>query len=182
MRNRRDNRDLQGAIVKMKKKAQEEMVGFVLIIIIVAVIALVLLSLSSGNRQEESVESRKVFSFLNSVLKYTTECKKNGNEPNLSLKDLISHCAEGNKSCEGWGGSCELLNSTLHNILNTSWDVGDDSFYNGYELNIVFNEEEDHEDVGVLITKGNTDGNSKGSSQFYSKKRNTVDIYFQVYS
>lgn len=163
--------------MRMKRKAQEEMVGFVLIVIIVAVVALVLLGLSSLN-EEETIESSEVSSFLTSAMQYTTGCSKNSFSPNFSVRDLIKHCSEG-KKCGGTEG-CILLNSTLSDVLNGTWDAGNDRLYKGYELRIT--DDEGGELIGA-IKGGNTTGNfrSKGSLERVNLGREPVNVEMKVY-
>ena len=158
----------------MKKKAQEEMVGFVLIVIIVAVVVLVLVGLSSLNR-EETVESSEVSSFLTSAMQYTTECSRNSFSPNLSVRDLIKRCSEG-ESC-GTKESCDLLNSTLSGILSGTWDAGNDRFYKGYELRIA---DDEGKDLIEVIKGGNTTGKfrSRGSPQILVGSNVEMKVYF----
>lgn len=155
------------------KKAQEEMIGFAVIIIIVAVVLVVFLGFSLKNKQEK-VESYEVDSFIQSFLQYTTDC--NDNFEYRSVQDLIFDCSN-KKTCFGGEDSCEMLNSELTGILKESWKVEKGTLVKGYELKIMFNEEE-----MLSIEKGNVTKNSRGASQGFFKAGNSVKIFFTVYT
>ena len=110
------------------KKAQEEIVGFVIVVVIVAVVFLILLGIFLRSDINESVESREVYQFLESLMEYTTECEIGEN--NIDIEDLIQECYEG-ESCNG-KDSCEVLNSSLISILEVSWPIGDNRPFKGY--------------------------------------------------
>jgi len=158
------------------KKAQEEMIGFVLIIVLVAVIGLIFLGLSLRNPQKEIVESYEVESFIQSFLQYTTDCG-NYRENYLPLQKLISACVDG-EICLDERESCTVLSSTLTEIIESSWKVEGDRPIQGYELKIVL---EDGTDVIPLINKGNVTKNSKGTSQPFTPLGENYKVDFTVY-
>ena len=112
--------------MKQNRKAQEEIVGFVLIILLVAVIAVVLLSLSlRGNRESEGRESEIINSFIISVQRYTTYCEFNGLRQNIN--ELIRRCGSGG-NCDDRTPACEYLENELNEILkNSLYIVSEDS-------------------------------------------------------
>ncbi len=159
------------------KRSQEELIGFVLIIVIVAIILLVFLGFSlRNNSQKETVESYEVESFIYVSLQYTSDCKNNFEY--LSIQKLISSCVR-EENClyeEQEKNSCEVLNSTLKNILKESWPIGDERPVKGYKFNIT------SEGLGIIsLSEGNFTGNSKGSSQDFIIRGNTIDIFFKAY-
>ena len=157
----------------IKKKAQEEMVGFALIITIVAVILLVLLGLSLRSPQQEEVESYEVDSFIQAFLQYTSDCRDNLEY--LSIQRLIFDCNMGGVCLDG-RGSCEVLNSTLKGIVERGWEVGIDRPVVGYELKIL--------SLGtevLLLKEGNVTRNYKGSRQSLVKRGDKVEVFFTAY-
>jgi len=160
-------------IKKIKKKAQEEMVGFGLIIIIVAVILLIFLGFALRSQQKESVEDYEVNSFIQGFLQYTSDCRNNLEY--LSIQKLIFDC-NNNEICLDGRSFCDVLNSTLTGIVEESWDIKGDRPIKGYELKISSNEAET-----LLIKKGNSTGNYKGSMQDFSRSGNSVEIFFTAY-
>src|SRR3989344_2440491 len=123
-------------------KGQEEMVGFSLIVMIVMIILIIFLGISlSSNNEKETVESFEVSSFNQAMLEYTTSCIENY-EPNyLNVRELIFSC-EGKKECLDGKNSCEILESTISDLIKESWFIGEGSSLNGYEINISSENEE----------------------------------------
>ena len=155
------------------KKAQEEMIGFALIIIIVAVILLVFLGFSLREEQKESVESYEVESFIQSFLQYTTDCRDNIEY--LTIQKLIFDCDE-EKRCIDKRNTCQVLNSTLKEIIENGWKIGGGSAVRGYKLAIL---KEDSE--MLLIQKGNQTKNYKSAVQDFSKSEKLFRIQFTAY-
>ena len=160
----------------MKRKAQEEMVGFALIIIIVAVILLVFIGFSLRNPQKENIESYEIESFIQAFLQYTTNCRDLNNLEYLSVQDLIFDCSN-NEKCLDERDTCEVLDSTLTGIVEESWKVDGDRPVKGYELNITRNGIE----VIPSLNKGDITKNYKGSTQDFVKGGNSIEIFFIAY-
>ncbi len=157
-----------------KKSGQEEMVGFALIMIIVAVILLIFLSFSLRKTEKETVESYEVNSFIQSFLQYTTDCRDNLEY--LSIQKLIFDCYDKDK-CIDERETCDVLNSTLKDILNESWKVEGDRPIKGYKLKIIIDESEEM----LIIKKGNVTKNSKGATEPFSRAGKDYEIFFNAY-
>ena len=162
-------------MIRKNNKAQEEMIGFVLIIIIVAVILLVFLSLSLRSPEKEAVESYEVNSFIQAFLQYHTDCEETYETNYLSVKELIFSCNDEEK-CLDERDTCEVLESTLQEITEESWKIGVDYPIKGYIMNITA-------DGGDMISfeKGNITENYKGSSQDFTARGSRIDILFTAY-
>ncbi len=160
-------------MLNKKKKAQEEIVGFAVIIIIVAVILLFFLSFYIKSGEKESVESYEVNSFIQAFLHYTTECKDYLEY--LSVQKLIFEC-NNDAFCLNDKKACDVLNSTLKNLVDKTWKVGEDMPVKGYELNIMANEEEI-----LSFTEGNATGNYKGAKQDFTRSGVSIEILFRAY-
>lgn len=158
---------------KTNKKGQEEMIGFVLIIIIVAVILVVFLSFSLKKSGKEAVESYEVNSFIQSLLQYTTDCKNDLEF--LSVQKLIFDCND-EGICLDERDSCDVLNSTLKDIMNKSWHVGTDRPIKGYEIVILTKGKE-----LLAIREGNSTNNYEGSLQDFSRKGEDYEISLKTY-
>lgn len=159
----------------MKRKGQEEMVGFALILILVAIILLVFIGFSIRSPEKESVESYEVESFLQSMLQYTTSCENNIEK--LPVQRLISFCNSKEK-CLDERNSCEVLKSDLEEMLSNSWVVGEERPVKGYELTIVTSEN----NGSILdIRAGNVTTNSKGSSQDFFRSQTLYEVQFKAY-
>lgn len=113
----------------IKKRAQEEIVGFVLIILLVTVISLVFLAIKI-RQPAEKIDSREMASFLQSTMKYSTECYSNP-EIRYDVKDLIVGCYNTEK-CLNNKTACSVLNETLSNLLKNTWKPGKDNPIKSY--------------------------------------------------
>ena len=149
------------------------MIGFALIMIVVAVVILVFLAFSIRNNERDAVESYEAYSFLQSTLQYTTECRDKLDV--LTIKDLIFMCESGN-SCDNGDEACGILVSELEEIVAKSWPIGEDRPVKGYKLDI-------GSENGQIVSlqEGNLTGNSKGSIEELFKGGNLVQIIFSAY-
>jgi hypothetical protein len=155
-------------------KAQEEMVGFIVIVVIVSVILLILLGFMLNKSGKETVESYEVESFIQSALQYTSSCETYGEF--LSVQNLIVSCESGN-SCLDGKASCDVLNDTLNNLIRESWNVNNQSAVRGYKLGIMEGSK------GIfLIQYGNETKNYQGGFQDFTKGGGSYEVSFSVYS
>lgn len=156
--------------MKIKKRAQEEMVGFALIIIVVSIILLVFVGFSLRGNEKESVESYEVESFIQAALQYTTTCEDNF-EP-LSVQKVIYQCGSG-EMCLNGENPCQVMESTLTDLTRSSWKTGSERPVKGYEMQVISRNQ-----TLVNITDGNKTINSKGSVQYLPRE---IEIYFTAY-
>ncbi len=133
----------------MKRKAQEEMVGFVLIIVLVMIIVLVFLGFSINKNDEKSVESYEVTSFVSSLKQYTTTCSISNAYDYRNIEQLIKDCS-GSKSCYDSSDTCEVLEEDLEEIMKASWNPNDRGGLKGYSLSI-----SDEDDMIFNMSYGN---------------------------
>ncbi|MFH1586141.1 MAG: hypothetical protein ABIB79_05220 [archaeon] len=153
-------------------KGQEEMVGFAMIVIIVAVILLVFLAFSI-KKPSEGIESYEIESFIQAFLQHTSDCRDQNNLEYRSIQDLISDCDNG-KTCLDSRDTCEVLDSTLTNLIKESWKNKAD--IKGYELNI----SSEYTQIFYLF-EGNKTYNYKIPSQEFRKSSTSFDILFTAY-
>jgi hypothetical protein len=154
-------------------KAQEEMIGFGLIIVIVAVILLVFLSFSLKNSNDDS-KDYEVSSFLQSTMQFTSDCEEySGNY--FTMQDLIVQCGREGICLDG-REICDVLNNTLKEIVDASWDVGAEWPNKGYLLRIDSSEKEI-----LKFDAGNVTRNSKSSFQEIPNRGNDILISFTIY-
>ncbi len=119
---------------RMQKKGQEEMVGFVLIMVIVAIIFLVFLSFFIGRGKEAKAgESAEVSQFLDSLVEYTTECSLDGGYFYKNVENLVKDCNKGLR-CSSGEMACEVLNETVKEAIEASWNFGPDNPKKGYHF------------------------------------------------
>ncbi|MCW8966113.1 MAG: hypothetical protein OQK82_05445, partial [Candidatus Pacearchaeota archaeon] len=129
----------QKLTIKNQKRGQEEMVGFGLIIIIVAVILLVFLSIALSGRDNETVKSYEVESFIQAYLQHTSDCRKSDNLEYLSVQSLIFSCDSGT-SCLDGRKACDALNETTSKVLDEYWRYGENRPIKGRILDILSEE------------------------------------------
>ena len=158
---------------KKNKRAQEEIVGFVIIIVIVAIILLFFLNFYLKGEKKESIESYEANSFIQSFLSYTTECRDYLEY--LPVQELIFEC-DNSESCLDGQEACEILNSTLKNIARESWPIGENRPIKGYELKIIA-----HQKELLSFTEGNITKNYKGSKQDFTKGSSVIEVLFRAY-
>jgi len=155
------------------KRAQEEMVGFVIIIVIVSVILLVLLGFLLKSPEKSAVENYEVESFIQSVLQYTSQCENSLEF--LSIQDLIAACDE-KETCLNGEDSCEMLNETIKNLVEKAWDVNEQSAVKGYKFRVMVEDEE-----RLLFEEGNETSSYKGGWEDFPKRGNTYTVSLNVY-
>ncbi len=168
---RAQDRKIRNFSLLSRKSGQEEMVGFALIMIIVAVILLIFLSFSLGGGKKEIVESYEVESFLQAILQYTSDCEDNLEY--LPIRKLIFDCQD-DKMCLDEQNTCEVLNSTLTDIIKESWKIEGDRPIKGYEFKIIVEGEK-----MLLLKEGNITQNYKGAFQLLGKR--DTEIFFTAY-
>jgi hypothetical protein len=119
----------------IRKKGQEEMVGFVLIMVVVAVIFLIFLGIFVRKGvNDERTESSEVSQFLDAALEYTSSCSLNGYSF-LSLSRLMFKCGEG-KICISGEDTCDMLKRDIEDLVESSWNFGSDSPEKNYSLKV----------------------------------------------
>ncbi|MEM3074476.1 MAG: hypothetical protein QW727_00850 [Candidatus Pacearchaeota archaeon] len=120
--------------MKLKtKKSQEEIVGFVLIVVLIAIIGVIFLGISLRKDSGKVNESQKIASLITSISHLTTQCQINSNFQDVS--DLINGCAN-RRICDDSKPTCEVLKTTLDEVMKASYVVTDKSFTTHYNLTI----------------------------------------------
>lgn len=127
---------------RTRKKAQEEMVGFVLIVVLVAVIGVVILGISLRKQDTTAVqESEELNSFLSSISHFTTDCQTSELKYR-TVGNLIVDCYEAEQCLDG-KLTCKVLEDTLKNLLDHStYVVSKQSDIVYYELKIYSGDDE----------------------------------------
>ena len=164
-----------------QRTAQEEMVGFAVIVIIVAVILLVMLGIWLNKPKETAAESYKAESFIQAFLEQTTSCTRDFGLSYSNVIDLISEC-DSKQVCTGENSeaesvpACEILNSTISEILESSWPAGQDRPIKGYVMNITSGSNEI-----ASAQAGNETSNYQSGIQDFSKRGASYRIEFRAY-
>ena len=135
------------------KKAQEEMVGFVLIVVLVAIIAVIFLGITLRKPSNKiGQESERLSSFLSAVSEFTTECEI----PETNFKtigQLVDKCSKG-AVCFNERSACDILETDLKAIMASAYVVGQGSFVYSYNLSISSGNEATKRDIIAPITAG----------------------------
>ncbi|MFH1802150.1 MAG: hypothetical protein ABH864_01725 [archaeon] len=121
------------------KRAQEEMVGFVIIMLVVGVIFLVFLGIYlRGASQTSNTESKDIANFIEAVSKYTTRCGDSDEYP-YSLITLVTECYKDSTStCPNNGEKkCGILKETLNASIEENWNFNQDSPTKSYRLQVL---------------------------------------------
>jgi hypothetical protein len=162
-------------ILNKSKRAQEEMVGFVLIIVIVAVIGLFFMFIMS-KQAKPYTPSSEIESFLQSSLIYTTSCYPEQGASPYNLQYLAEACSN-SKICNNGEDSCSILNKTISELLESSFNINQESKYKAYRFNIY-----EYGESMLSLEKGNLTGNLYGAEvKFYTSSGSmnmTLKLYF----
>jgi hypothetical protein len=140
-----------------ERKAQHEIVGFILIVVIVVVVGLFMLVFYL--RQEPiRYESLEVQNFLQSSMLYTTECSIS-TEP-MDLQELIKTCHKGGV-CSNNKVACFVLNETISELVHQSWRIGSERPMKAYLIDIYY--EEGIKETILRVSDGNCSGSKSGA-------------------
>ena len=128
------------------KRSQHEIVGFVIIVIIVSVIGLILLSFGIGKDTPRQT-SAEISHFLQSSMYHTSSCAINFIPQYKDVEDLIKLCYNGQRCLDG-KDTCEVLNLTLKNLIESGFDIDSSGVNKAYKMKIYYvNSDSDSLDV-----------------------------------
>lgn len=152
-------------MIKIKKKGQEEIVGFVLIMVIVAIVFLIFLGISIRKSSTSvSSESSEIYQFLESSMEYTTECAFSSAPDYYTLGELFEECYLGN-NCLNGQDSCEILNKTVNEIMSKSWNINPEGNVKGYEFESIYSVDSSEQSQGIMsLEAGECGGEIRGAS------------------
>lgn len=158
----------------LNRKGQEEMVGFALIVVLVSVILLILVSIiiMRGDKGQP-VESYEAESFVQSILSYTTDCG-DLTKDYLSLQQVIFKCMD-NQICVNGKNTCEVLNSTIKNLIKESWGTNERPT-KGFKFNIL-----SEGNFSIKIEEGNFTGNSRTAVQPLIKSGKDIEVSLEIF-
>lgn len=102
--------------MRHNKRAQQEMVGFVLIVVLVVVGLMVFLVISSRT-SDDVPKSVEVDNMLGALMKQTTECAIVYEPDYDTFEDLFKSCHQGRQCSNLDVSACDYLNESLTEIL-----------------------------------------------------------------
>lgn len=162
-----------------RKKAQEEITGFVIIVVLVIIILLVLLVLFS-NKPSIKKESQDIYQFMESALQVTSDCAINYEPKYSDFGNLIKNCRDG-KICTSGKESCEVLESDFSKILSQNWNIGDNSPYSGYEFLAEYSSNFSISPEKIInIFEGNCSSSFKSASGFISSYPGKIEYSLKI--
>lgn len=147
--------------MKMKNKAQQEMVGFILIVVLV-MIGLVVFLVISARVSPKETNSLKVENMLGAIMRQTTDCAIPAEPFYKNFEDLFKGCYQ-HSQCDNLNESaCKYLNESLTKTLETLMDS--EVTISAYDL--VFSSRDDSGQSGILkISSGNCTGGVLGAQR-----------------
>ena len=123
-------------MIQKNKKAQHEIMGFVIIVALVMVIGVVFLALMirPTSTKHASVE---ISNLLQASMYSTTNCAVSFIPQYKEMKDLIKSCYN-NEKCLNEKMACDVLEETMKEVIDSSLDVCEDCVNKAYKLNIYY--------------------------------------------
>ncbi len=156
----------------MNSKAQQEMVGFVLIVIIV-VIAMMIFLVFSLRESDDPSNSLEVQNMLDSIFKMTTGCAPVFEPDYDDYEDLFKSCRAGGKCNNLKKDACDYLNESLSDVLESMMQT--QANFNSYSLDFFVKEE------GILrLHGGNCTGDSISALKVISKDSEMLSVKLKI--
>jgi hypothetical protein len=157
----------------MKRKAQQEMVGFVLIvtIVVIAMMVLLFIFLRKGEGSDDSIEVERM---LQSISMMTTECAPVAVPNYNDFEDLFKTCYNGGRCKNLNKDACEYLNETLSDVLREITKT--DAMIVSYSL--VFSSEE--KGKILEIKEGNCTGSLLGAMKTITRNSQTLRVNLRI--
>ena len=139
-----------------KKKGQEEIMGFVLIVVVMSIVMLVFLGIYLRTPPSDiQRESKDIYQFLEGMMEYTSDCAISYEPAYSSLGGLIQECySDSEKKCTNGKKACVILERSIKEALNVSWQVGPDRPIKAYEFRSDYESDYLSESI-ISISKGN---------------------------
>jgi len=146
------------------RKAQEEIVGFVLIVVIVSVMIVIFLGFSIRNNNAPAQESKDVYRFLESSMQYTTDCAISYEPAYLNLGDLIRECYKDASLCISEKQPCAVAKETLKALIDSAFpQISPESSIKGYEYKSIYLRENASQEEIIFLSKGNCSQSIRGA-------------------
>lgn len=165
----------------MKKKGQEEIVGFVLIVVILAIAMVIFLGIKLRNPEPVQRDSEILYQFIESSMEQTTDCVIRENSRNIALNDLIKECHSFDNNCLNGASSCQVAEETMKDLLDSSWRVGPEYPYKGYEVIAEYSSNSSAEEIFSIVA-GNCTNSYIGNSYFLPQFPGNIIISAKICS
>lgn len=160
------------------------MVGFVLIMVLVAVIFLVFLGLFIRKGPSDSADNEELAQFLDAIVEYTTDCSIVSGSAPKKLEDLII-AAYNDENCQTPDfpsiPAKEVLDYTIGNLTESSWNFGESSPEVGYRLHIYEPSPGNSQTYFLRKFSGTTASNIRKAEKVISVPEGEIIISLQIF-
>ncbi|MEK6918975.1 MAG: hypothetical protein AABW73_02955 [Nanoarchaeota archaeon] len=166
------------------KRGQDEIVGFIIIVLLVSVVALVFFGITL--RKTAPIESSvRLENFAGAALGVTTDCSIKKVPSYLDLEDLIKECRKGT-SCYDGKKTCELLNKTVGELLDSTFPINGQAPTNYYSFKAYYQQNTSQGSSGGVefytTEKGKCEGTKSGNTQSISSLPGVIRVETQICS
>lgn len=131
------------------RKAQQEMIGFVVIVVLVSIIGMVFVFLLISRADNKENGNPEAASLLESLMHYTTECAINYIPQYKDGEGLINSCYN-NELCLNQKEACVVANQTFTYLLKTSLDINPSNKNKAFNLNAYYTSNSSNEAIPIL--------------------------------
>lgn len=159
-----------------KIKAQQEMVGFVLIVVLVVVVLMVFLVISL-RQDKEPIDSLEVSNILNSLMKYTTSCAIVFEPQYDNVEMLFKSCYENDQCSNLNKNSCDYLNETLNSAMESI--LSTEATISAYQIDFLTRDEQGEEGI-LRILNGNCTGEVYSSQRDLTHNKQHLIIRLKI--
>jgi hypothetical protein len=143
----------------MRKRGQEEAVGFVAIIVIVALVVVFFIGISIRHAGPQALGSASVKQFLESSSAFTTSCDLGLRTKYATLEQLMQSCSRNSQAtCLNGELACQRYNETVQRLLDSTWKPSQEGIIEGYVFNVSYERQTGSEQV-VSFMNGSCEGN-----------------------
>ncbi len=159
--------------ISSSKKAQQEIVGFVLIVVLVVVGLMVYLVISFKESPAEG-NSVQVGNMLDSIMRTTTECALVFEPDFEDYRELFGSCYK-NEVCRNLNKeACKYLNDSLREVLDNL--IKSEATINYYKFELF-----EKEGAGIIEIKwGNCSGQISGAQRNIFKDSQTLIVRMTI--
>lgn len=159
-------------------RGQEEMVGFALIMIIVMIIVLIILGFALTKNKGVEEKDFQLTGFIEASLQVTTDCKFN--DEFLTIREMVHQCNQKQKCDSSNKDICQELARNYKEMINQSFNPGQDSYVKGFILQIK-RVGEIEESVTADIVGGSPTKTIRTGQSDFIRGTNSYKVYLKNY-
>lgn len=154
---------------KSNKKAQSEIVGFVIIVIMIVIISLIFLFFSS--RKEKTEFNVHAETLLEALMHMTTNCSISNQK--VDVRKISDLCLE-KEICDDGNNSCDIFKHVTEKALEESIENVQilNSNLIGYDFSVIYlMNDTNYQEPILRLEKGNCTANRMASQDFVNTER-----------